>query len=233
LVEGFELTVPKIPLSLLWQAVAFFRQVYGLHQSEAAVRAVYNRKTKRYFLDCPPQEVSAARCNFDRHQSFSDGIVVAEIHSHGRLQAGFSGTDDKDELADRFYGIVGRVEDFFPQTCFRLAIGGNHLDVDICDLFDTAGDPMQGARFPTAWLDQVKKRETVRPPRFCGSRRFLDDLDDPENRDFLLPNWDHYDPDDDDESTEARLWDASEDDEQAILEAEEQERWHEKPRNRR
>lgn len=231
--EGFELALPRIPIALLWQAVSFFRHVYGIHQSEAAVRAVWNRKSRRYALDCPPQEVSAARCNFDRHRAIENSVVVAEIHSHGQMAAGFSGTDDKDELADRFYGIVGRVLDFFPQVCFRLAIGGHHLAVDVCDLFDTAGDPMLATKFPPGWLDQVKRREAVRPPRFQSvPKRFLDDPDDPENDGLhfpgwgsALPSWDFVSDGDGDGPTKEEVWDA--------MEAEEQERWRNEPRRGR
>lgn len=224
--EGFELALPKVPISMLWQTVSFFRHVYGLYQSEAAVRVAWNHKTRKYFLECPPQDVSAARCNFDRSRSIENSIIVAEIHSHGQMSAGFSGTDDKDELADRFYGVVGKVLDFFPQVSFRLAIGGNHLDIEVCDLFDTGNDPMLGAKFPPGWLDQVKKRET-KPFR---PRRFLDDPDDPENMELFLgdggsslPSWDFVfgqEAEDDEEDEES-------------IEAEERESWRGKRRNRR
>lgn len=205
--EGFELSVPKIPLSLLWQAVAFFRKVYDLHKSEAIVRVAYDRKSKRYFLDCPPQQVNAAHCGFDRTKVPGNSIIVAEIHSHGRLAAGFSSTDDSDELADRFYGIVGQVQDFFPQTCFRVSIGGKRLSVELEELFDVEHDPMLKAKFPSGWLDQVKEHK---PLRFDGTRRHrnpvdedlplfsgrrLDDPDDPENRSMFLPGWDVIDND--------------------------------------
>lgn len=155
--EGFDLHVPKIPLSHLWQAVAFFRRVYALHQSESAVRFVYDLARHQYFLDCPLQEVYATHCYFDRKKSFGNAVVVLELHSHGRCGANFSITDNQDEIADRFYGIVGKVEKFFPETCFRLSMGGNYLPVELYELFDTANDPMLGAKFPSGWLDRVKK----------------------------------------------------------------------------
>jgi PRTRC genetic system protein A len=179
--EGFELSVPKIPVALLWQAIAFFRQVYELHESESAVRVVYDQKCNRYFLDCPPQEVCAVHCHFDRKQTFKDAIVVAEIHSHGQMSASFSKTDDKDELADRFYGIVGKVTDFFPETRFRLSIGGNHLDVTVDELFNTENDPLTKAKFPPSWLDQVKEQELPKLPSSWSNRRLKRLLDDPEN----------------------------------------------------
>lgn len=181
--EGFDLAVPRIPLSLLWQAVAFFRKVYEMRQSEAAVRAVFDRKAKRYVLDCPQQEVSKAHCGFDRTKTPANGVVVLELHSHGGFGAAFSSTDDKDELADRFYGIVGQVMSFLPQTCFRVSIGGTRLDVDISELFDLGADPMLKAKFPTEWLDRVSehKPQIMLPSSGEAPHRFLDDPYDMEN----------------------------------------------------
>jgi PRTRC genetic system protein A len=186
--EGFDLELPRVPITLLWQAVSFFRRVYEIHSSEAAVRVVWNKKTRRHALDCPSQDVSPARCEFDRRKTVEDSVVVAEIHSHGQMSASFSGTDDKDELADRFYGVVGRLLDFLPQMAFRLAIGGHHLDIDIRDLFDTECDPMLSAKFPPGWLDQVRKREAKSRVAKGSRRRSDDDLDG--NEDLLFPNWD-------------------------------------------
>jgi len=157
--EGFDLAVPKMPLSLLWQAVAFFREVFSLHRSEAAVRAIYDRRRKKYFLDCPQQEVCAAHCHFDRSQTFEDSVIVMEIHSHGLFSATFSQTDDRDEIADRFYGIVGKVEQLFPETCFRLSMGGEHITVGIHEIFNTKDDPMLCAKFPKDWMDRVSKSD--------------------------------------------------------------------------
>jgi PRTRC genetic system protein A len=213
--EGFELALPKIPLYLLWQAIAFFREVYGAHRSEAAVRVAYDRRRRRHLLDCPPQEVCAARCEFDRLRIPGDSVVVAEIHSHGRIGASFSGTDDRDELADRFYGVVGRVEDFFPEVNFRLSIGGSHLPVEIGELFDTGDDPMSNARFPADWLDRVRRAEPPAKAGRFGASRFLDDPDDPENADLLLPGWDpgwdQAAEADEEEEPEGRAWQALKD----------------------
>lgn len=175
--EGFELSIPKAPLSLLWQAVAFFREIYRIHQSEAALRLVYDRKTNRYSFDCPQQEVSMARCEFDRRKTLGQSVIVAEIHSHGQIAASFSGTDDKDEIADRFYGVVGKVLDFFPEVNFRLAIGGNHMPIGIEELFAVENDPMLKAQFPSKWLDQVKKKELVRIQQ--KGKKFLNETNEP------------------------------------------------------
>lgn len=192
--EGFNLSVPKIPLGILWQAAAFFRRVFELHRSESIVRAIYNRKAKRYFLDCPPQEVSSAHCAFDRPKVPEGCVVVAEIHSHGGLPAGFSDVDDGDEVADRFFGIVGRVADLFPQTCFRISVGGTRFSVGVADLFDTGCDPICSARFPAEWLDQVRDAPppVVEKDLSCMDLRSIDDPDDPENTEenFQFPMWD-------------------------------------------
>jgi PRTRC genetic system protein A len=181
--EGFDLAVPKIPLALLWQAAAFFRRVFELHHSESIVRAVYNSKDRRYFLDCPPQEVSAAHCWFNRPKVPDSGTVVAEIHSHGGLPAGFSDTDDGDEVGDRFFGIVGRVADFFPQVCFRVSIGGTHIPVGVADLFNVERDPICSAKFPVEWLNQVREAPPPVLEKDLMELRSIDDPDDPENMD--------------------------------------------------
>jgi hypothetical protein len=119
---------------------------------------------------------------------------------------------------------VGQVLDFFPQTCFRVSIGGKRLSVELSELFDVENDPMLKAKFPPGWLDQVKEHKL---PLFGGTRRrpdsadkdmplfprrSLDDLNDPENRSMFLPGWDFadYDPLDEqmlcDELEETEEW---------------------------
>jgi len=159
--QGVELTVPKIPIDLFWKSIAFFRKVYDIYGTESAVRVIYDKKAKRYFLDCPTQEVSSVSCSFDREKNFPNGIVVAELHSHGSFAAAFSPTDDKDEVADRFYGIVGKVSEFFPQVCFRASVGGKWLTIKVEDLFDLESDPMVQAKFPSKWMDSVKLQEQI------------------------------------------------------------------------
>ena len=155
LTEGFDLTFPKPPVRLLWDAVGFFREVYTKYGTESLVRLVWDRSKDRHVLECPEQVVSRASVRFEK-SALSDGkVVVAEIHSHGNMRAGFSATDDSDELADRFYGVVGKLGSFLPEIRFRLSMGGAKLDVCPSDLFDIGGDPMLGMKSQPLWMPKV------------------------------------------------------------------------------
>jgi PRTRC genetic system protein A len=159
--DGWELTVPKVPVSLLGTAIAFFRKVYSLHHSEAFVQFFYDTETKDYLLYCPKQVVSGASVKFERDASFETParILVMEIHSHGSMSAFFSGTDDRDEKDDRFYGVVGNVTDYFPQMKLRLSMGGHTREVDVDDIFDIDEEMYHAESFPEDWPARVEKKK--------------------------------------------------------------------------
>lgn len=159
--DGWELAVPKVPASMLGTAIAFFRKVYSLHHSEAFVQFFYDTDTKDYLLYCPKQVVSGASVKFERDASFEtpSRILVMEIHSHGSMSAFFSGTDDKDEKDDRFYGVVGNVTDYFPQMKLRLSMGGYVREVDVDDIFDIDEEMYHAESFPEDWPTRVEKKK--------------------------------------------------------------------------
>jgi len=159
--DGWELAVPRVPVSLLGTAVAFFRKVYAMHHSEAFVQFFYDADTKEYLLHCPKQTVSGASVKFERDVEFEtpSRILVMEIHSHGNMGAFFSGTDDKDEKDDRFYGVVGKVSDFFPQMKLRLSMGGYIREVNINDIFDIDEEMYHAETFPSDWPNRIEKRK--------------------------------------------------------------------------
>lgn len=159
--DGWELAVPKVPVTLLGTTIAFFRKVYSLHHSEAFVQFFYDTDTKDYLLYCPKQVVSGASVKFERDASFEtpSRILVMEIHSHGSMSAFFSGTDDKDEKDDRFYGVVGNVTDYFPQMKLRLSMGGYVREVDVDDIFDIDEEMYHAESFPEDWPTRVEKKK--------------------------------------------------------------------------
>lgn len=159
--EGWELNVPPIPVSLLGSVVAFFRKVYKMHRSEAFVQIFYDTATEEYVMECPKQTVSGASVKFERNPDFEtpSRVFVLEIHSHAGMGAFFSGTDDRDEKEDRFYGVVGKVDEHFPQMKLRLIVGGRVRDVDVDDLFDTDEEMYHKETFPDDWPTRIEKRK--------------------------------------------------------------------------
>lgn len=158
--EGYTLFVPKIPISLLWDAIAFFKEIYKKYSSEVFLQFFYDEDEEEYFIHCPQQEVTGASVNYVNDEVMNSSTLVFEIHSHGNMGAFFSGTDDGDEKADRFYGVVGNINDFLPEIKMRVIIGNEKISIKICDLFDTEEQCFSG-EFPEEWLDRVQKKYNI------------------------------------------------------------------------
>ncbi len=60
--------------------------------------------------------------------------LVMDMHSHGRIQAFFSGQDDRDEKGTRLFLVAGNLYDE-PQVLVRAGITGRFVDLDIRDIF--------------------------------------------------------------------------------------------------
>lgn len=56
-------------------------------------------------------------------------IHYADLHSHNRMPAVFSKTDDHDERATRVYMVVGRLDRYFPEITVRISNGGRFLEI--------------------------------------------------------------------------------------------------------
>jgi hypothetical protein len=157
----FRMRVPRAPLSLLAAAMQFFRGVMtfgvaerlnenevfvmragcernpgekgGLAQLEALVWLTYAPE-RGWRLAIPPQVVAPG--------AVETGPIAARdrvgmvIHSHGRLEAYFSGVDDADETDGLIYGVAGRLHQAAPSVRFRVGYAGHFLDVEVADVFD-------------------------------------------------------------------------------------------------
>jgi PRTRC genetic system protein A len=158
LVEGWDLNVPKIPASLLGTTVAFFRKVYSKHSSEVFLQFYYDTEDNEYIIHCPKQTVSAASVRYENDDLFveENKILVFEIHSHGNMGAFFSGTDDRDEKADRFYGVIGNVNNYFPDLKLSIIVGGKRSDIEVDDLFNLDEEMYHAETFPKDWIERIK-----------------------------------------------------------------------------
>lgn len=154
---GFDLAVPLIPAPFLGRAISFFRHVHAEHGTEAVLRFLYDKGKACYVIECPEQIVTVASAKFRRNTiDHSRYVLVADIHSHGGMTAHFSGTDDRDELADMFYVVVGKLDGLFPALKVRLRLGGQEFELNGEDLFSSDGGFDTNAQFPMAWMDKVK-----------------------------------------------------------------------------
>lgn len=190
LCEGWELNVPKIPVSLLGTTVSFFRKIYAEHSSEVFLQFYWDQDKEEYIVHCPKQTVGGASVRYENDEMFSDlnKILVFEIHSHGNMGAFFSGTDDRDEKADRFFGVIGNINKFFPDMKLRLSVGGSKVEVDVEDLFDLDEEIYHAETYPKDWAERISKAKVkvVNPGKFRRNRQVsMWEGEDPEMMDLV------------------------------------------------
>ena len=86
-----------------------------------------------YRLEVPEQDGTAASLRYTPPRG-----AVMECHSHARLSAFFSGTDDRDEQAFRIYGVVGKVGCVSPELVLRVGVYGHFAAVAWSQVFTAA-----------------------------------------------------------------------------------------------
>lgn len=175
--EGWELNVPKIPASLLGTAISFFRSIQNKYSSEVFLQFYYDFKDESYTIHCPKQTVSGASVRYINDEIFEDPnkILVFEIHSHSTMGAFFSSTDDNDEKADRFYGVVGKVNDFFPEVKMRLSVGGRTSDIEVADIFDLDEEMYHIENFPEDWNNRIEENKNSFAKNIVNTGHFLNE----------------------------------------------------------
>ncbi len=83
-----------------------------------------------YHFYIPVQDKSSGSVVYEVGSS-----VVLEIHSHGKMGAFFSGTDDKDETGLKLYGVVGKL-DATPIVKLRIGVYGYFRELFWNEVFD-------------------------------------------------------------------------------------------------
>ncbi|MCI0648719.1 MAG: Mov34/MPN/PAD-1 family protein [Chloroflexi bacterium] len=128
----FRLKVPRLPHQLLAQVLADARRVGGgdgrLH--EALYR--FQHTGERVRVVKPAQQATATRVS---NPGGDDPTTILELHSHGRMEAFFSRTDNLDEQGAHIYGVIGQV-DGAPEIRLRLGLYGYWQPLPVTFLFD-------------------------------------------------------------------------------------------------
>ena len=150
---GFIPALPRIPLGILMQVVAFFRHfVHCGPDYEALVNIYWDKVNQEFIADAPEQVVTGVSVDSQISKEFMDDryIHYMDIHSHNTMEAFFSPVDDRDEKATRLYAVVGRLEKTVPDLKVRISNGGKFLDIDPVLVFESAG-----TSFPDEWKEHV------------------------------------------------------------------------------
>ena len=103
------LLLPPIDEVVVGQVLAFFRHIYHLYRSEAAV--LLHHGAAGWACTIPQQSVSAAHVHYDMSERIPGYSCVGTMHSHGSLPARHSSVDDADEADfDGVHIIIGDLD---------------------------------------------------------------------------------------------------------------------------
>jgi PRTRC genetic system protein A len=132
----FQLTVPRIPAQLLDPILddarrardrrgALSEALYHLHHDGRTVRV--RRPRQR----ATPTRVTAAGDDAP--------TLLCELHSHGKMAAFWSKTDDADEGGARLYAVIGKVDGDAPEIRVRAGLYGYRLPLPATAVFTGPG----------------------------------------------------------------------------------------------
>lgn len=136
LAETVYLKVPRAPVALLRKTLRIFKQ---RPDREMLVTVVYDHRDGAHRLVWVEQCATATSIDYDPVVENEHLTVYCEIHSHNRMDAFFSATDDSSEVkSGGLHGVIGRVEDPRPPARFRYSCGEHFRDIPAVDLFEPA-----------------------------------------------------------------------------------------------
>ena len=159
-VEGFHMALEnKLPHEMLLQTISFFKKVVNEKgNAEAMIQVLLKEEedTSEYFMNIADQEVSGAFVKFKRDANLEEAnTLVLDIHSHNTMNAFFSATDNADEKEARIYGVIGKLNQDWPDMKFRAGDGkGGWIELDPFDVFET---PDVDVAVPEEWMSKVHK----------------------------------------------------------------------------
>lgn len=126
--------IKSIPGTLFSQVMAFFRQVFLEHRSEAIVLLFYNEEKKVYKVVPPHQKVSGAGVDYNRAMTIDGYTMIGDIHSHANFSAFHSGIDDKDEQSfDGLHITIGNNGDAEVSISTSIVSNGQRFIADTAD----------------------------------------------------------------------------------------------------
>lgn len=132
---GVRLRHGLIPLALLAEAIALFREAAAGEPPLEMVALIVIDRAGCYRLHLPEQECHPGSVSYTRPAEWP---VALALHSHHRMAAYFSATDDADETAPGLYGVVGELDQPSPTLRLRAGVEGAFWPLVAADLFADA-----------------------------------------------------------------------------------------------
>ncbi len=101
---------------------------------EAAASVLWDHRQKSWRIEYPEVigEASASRIQYRQVEPGPDESLAIDLHSHGRLDAFFSTTDDADDRgAVKVSGVYGNLDTATPTVAFRLCVLGLYIPLTV------------------------------------------------------------------------------------------------------
>jgi len=132
-----KMDLPKISGPQMAKVISFFKAVVETYSGEANVFLYYSEEKNKYTLGVPKQEVTAASLAYEEGTGIPGYNLIGTIHSHARMSAFHSPTDDKDEKHfDGLHITVGHLTDDYQSLSVSIVVNGYRVIVDPCDYID-------------------------------------------------------------------------------------------------
>lgn len=142
-----EITVNnRIPKELLIEIVGSFARICNLNGNEAAAQ-IYREKDpaegsteRKYVVYYPEQQISGAQVTYANDTGMLEmrktHELVMELHSHNRMSAFWSGTDNANEKDCGFYMVIGTFGAASATYKCRVKYGDLYTDFPAHNIFD-------------------------------------------------------------------------------------------------
>lgn len=131
--------IPKIPYTIYYEILEFYRKIYQEIKSEVYTCIVWDRVKKDFFIHVPKQTVSGAEVKFENETELFNNpnlVPYCDIHSHNTMNAFFSSGDVKDEVSGRFYGVIGNIDHEVAKHVFKVSYDRQFINQTAADIFD-------------------------------------------------------------------------------------------------
>lgn len=157
---SFTFGLPKMPKSILEQALSFFKAYTRKGDYEVMLRVYWDIQEAAYVVECPEQKVTRTHidCLYDTKYTGRNQLrymVVMEIHSHNVMRAFFSDVDDRDEQRFGLYGVIGRLNRPQPEMILRVKSNDDVVTVPVSDVFEL-GALCHRNPYPSEWDEKVR-----------------------------------------------------------------------------
>lgn len=132
-------TIPKIPYQVFQSILKFYKDVYKDIKSEVYTLVVWDKEAKDFFIHVPEQQVSGATVKYTNNVEIYNNpkyLVYCDFHSHNTMNAFFSSVDTKDEVAGRYFGVIGKIFEELPAMALKASFNRQGVLLGYHDLFD-------------------------------------------------------------------------------------------------